>query len=84
MASDEYIQTYTCPTCNKRASGRGHLCHPFEDGVPFECEFCKKTVDDARHVCSAMLDHIQYICQNCGRLAAINSNLCQPELIDQD
>jgi hypothetical protein len=83
MASD-YIQTYECPTCKKRASGRGHLCHPFQGGVPFTCEFCNKSVDDARHVCSAMLDHIQYICKNCGRLAAYDSNLCEPQLVDVD
>ncbi len=80
----EHIQTYVCPTCNKRASGRGHMCHPFEGCTPFECEFCKKTVDDPRHVCSSMLDKIEYSCKSCGRLAVYDSNLCQPQPIDTD
>lgn len=82
--SDEYISTYVCPTCNKRASGRGHMCHPFEGAAPFVCEFCDKTVDDARHVCSSMLDKLEYICTNCGRLAVYDSNLCMPQPIDTD
>ncbi len=79
----EYVQTYKCPTCNNKASGRGHLCHPL-GGTPFICEFCKKTVDDPRHACKSMQDNIEYICKKCGRLAPYDSLLCNPETIDQD
>jgi len=56
--SNDYVQTYTCPTCKQRASGRGHICHPFQGDSPYECEFCKQTVSEARHICTAMLDKI--------------------------
>jgi hypothetical protein len=79
----DYVETYSCPTCERTASGRGHLCHPREEGS-FTCEFCSKSVEDARHVCSAMLDKIEYICKKCGRLAVYDSLLCEPELVSQD
>jgi len=80
----EFIKTYKCPTCKKRASGRGHLCHPFEGAIPFHCEFCDQTVDDPRHVCSKMVTSIEYNCGDCGRLAPFDSLLCEPRLIDTD
>ena len=80
----EYVKTYSCPTCRGQASGRGHLCHPLKEGVPFVCDFCGKKVDDARHVCGKMIDNIEYICKKCGRLTVYDSLVCQPELIDKD
>jgi predicted RNA-binding Zn-ribbon protein involved in translation (DUF1610 family) len=80
----EFIQTYPCPTCGKRASGRGHLCHPFEGGVPFVCEFCNKSADNPRHVCLPMVEKIEYVCGNCGRMAPFDSLLCEPKLISED
>lgn len=79
-----YVKTYSCPTCGGRASGRGHLCHPLKEGVPFTCEFCKKEINDARHVCGRMIDSIEYICKKCGRLAVYDSLLCEPDVIDKD
>lgn len=66
------------------ASGRGHLCHPREDALPFDCEFCGKTVNDARHVCPPMLERLEYICKKCGRLAIYDSLLCEPVPVDAD
>lgn len=80
----EYVQTYKCKSCNDRTSGRGHLCHPNDSAVPFKCEYCKKNVSDPRHACREMIGKIEYICKKCGRLAAINSLLCEPELISGD
>ncbi len=77
----EYVSTHTCKNCKRPASGRGHLCHPNTEEVPFNCDFCKKEVDDPRHVCTQMLDSIEYVCKKCGRLAVYNSLLCEPELI---
>jgi DNA-directed RNA polymerase subunit RPC12/RpoP len=80
----KYVKTYVCSTCGSPASGRGHLCHPFEGNLPYKCEFCKKRVNDPRHVCSSMIDKIEYICKDCGRLAPYSSLLCEPALIDED
>lgn len=80
----EYVKTYNCPTCDGLASGRGHLCHPRAEALPFTCEFCSKTVDDARHVCGPMLDKIEYICKKCGRLGVYDSMLCEPATVDSD
>lgn len=77
----EYVKTHTCKTCNTPTSGRGHLCHPGTEDLPFTCDFCKKEVDDARHVCTGMLESIEYICKKCGRLAAYDTLLCEPELV---
>ncbi len=80
----KYVKTFTCATCGKVASGRGHLCHPFEGSAPYKCEFCKKKVEDPRHVCSSMLDNLEYTCKDCGRVAPYSSLLCTPGLIDED
>ena len=52
----QYVKTYNCTTCGALASGRGHLCHPRTEGLPFVCEFCKKETNDPRHVCTPMLE----------------------------
>lgn len=78
----QYVKTFSCPTCAAAASGRGHLCHPRKESLPFNCEFCGKGVNDARHVCPQMLDNIEFICKKCGRLAVYDSLLCEPEPID--
>lgn len=80
----QYVKTYSCPTCAGLASGRGHLCHPRTDGLPFVCEFCGKQVGDPRHVCQTMVDKLEYVCRKCGRLAIYDSLLCEPAPIDQD
>ncbi len=80
----EYVKTYKCPTCSGLASGRGHLCHPIKENIPFTCEFCNKTVADPRHTCTEMIDKIEYTCKKCGRLAVYDSLLCEPEPKDQD
>ncbi len=80
----EYIQTYKCPTCNKKASGRGHMCHPFEGALPFVCEFCETRVNDPRHICVPMVEKIEYVCRDCGRVAVFDSLLCEPQLISAD
>jgi len=80
----QYVKTYSCSTCGALASGRGHLCHPRTEGLPFVCEFCKKETSDPRHVCSTMLEKFEYICKKCGRLAIYDSLLCEPAPIDGD
>jgi len=80
----DYVETYPCPNCKRVASGRGHLCHPIKDALPFTCEFCKKSTDDARHVCPAMLDKMEYVCRLCGRLSIYDSGVCEPVPISQD
>lgn len=84
MTEARYVKTYPCPTCGGAASGRGHLCHPREEAVPFTCDFCSKTTDNPRHVCTAMLSNIEYVCGKCGRLAIYDSLLCDPRPIDED
>ncbi|MEE9615095.1 MAG: hypothetical protein V3W31_09170 [Thermodesulfobacteriota bacterium] len=80
----EYVKTFPCSKCKHTTSGRGHLCHPNREAVPFTCEFCEEKTDDVRHVCHKMLDSIEYVCKQCGRLAPYNSLLCEPELISGD
>ncbi len=80
----EYVKTFPCEGCGKQASGRGHLCHPNKDALPFDCEYCAKSVDEARHVCTEMIDKIEYVCKKCGRLAAYSSLLCEPEDIGRE
>jgi hypothetical protein len=80
----EYVETFRCPKCDRLASGRGHLCHPNTEAVPFTCDFCKKEVEDPRHICTAMLDSIEYVCKRCGRVAVYDTLLCEPELIAGD
>jgi len=77
----EYVETYSCPECGVKASGRGHLCHPNETSMPCICEFCKKETSDPRHACSEMVQNIEYICKKCGRMAVYDSLLCAPETI---
>jgi hypothetical protein len=77
----EYVKTFKCPKCEKLASGRGHLCHPSSEDLPFTCEFCKRETDDPRHVCTSMLGSIEYVCKICGRVAVYDSLLCEPTLI---
>lgn len=84
MTDSRYVKTFPCPTCGAVASGRGHLCHPREETLPFTCEFCGKTTEDARHVCSKMLEKIEYTCGKCGRVAIYDSQLCEPKPIDTD
>ncbi len=78
----QYVKTYNCATCGALASGRGHMCHPRTEGLPFVCEFCKKETSDPRHVCTPMLEKFEYICKKCGRLAIYDSLLCEPAPID--
>ncbi|CAG1065509.1 hypothetical protein BAC1_01091 [uncultured bacterium] len=78
----QYVKTYSCNTCGGLASGRGHLCHPRTEGLPYVCEFCKKETGDPRHVCTPMLEKFEYICKKCGRLAIYDSLLCEPAPID--
>jgi DNA-directed RNA polymerase subunit RPC12/RpoP len=80
----DYVKTYKCKSCGDQASGRGHLCHPNAEAGPFKCEYCGKKVSEPRHVCKDMIGKIEYVCKKCGRLAAINSLLCEPELIGGD
>ncbi|HLE08832.1 MAG TPA: hypothetical protein VI914_04320 [Thermodesulfobacteriota bacterium] len=80
----EYVKTFECGKCGKLTSGRGHLCHPNKEAVPFVCEFCKKESRNLRHVCVKMLDSIEYVCEKCGRLAPYDSLLCEPKLISGD
>jgi len=79
----QYVKTYSCPSCDGLASGRGHLCHPRSE-EEYTCEFCKKKTKDARHVCASMTDALEYVCKKCGRLAVYDTQLCEPEPIDQD
>lgn len=77
----EYVETYKCPECGIKASGKGHLCHPNREDLPYTCEFCKEKTDDPRHACSEMVNNIEYICKKCGRMAVYDSLLCEPGLI---
>ncbi len=80
----EYVKTYQCPECGVRASGRGHLCHPVRNDMPYVCGFCNRKTDDPRHVCSTMVENIEYVCKKCGRMAVYDSLLCEPEPIDNE
>ena len=80
----EYVDTYSCPECGVKASGKGHLCHPIVKELLYVCEFCKKEVGNPRHVCKAMLENLEYICKKCGRVAVYDSLLCEPESIDAE
>ncbi|MEK6532064.1 MAG: hypothetical protein AABZ23_06200 [Deltaproteobacteria bacterium] len=80
----KYVKTFQCPSCEKPASGRGHLCHPTKAERPYKCEFCGKSTKDPRHACASMLESIEYICKDCGRLAPYDSLLCNPIPVDED
>lgn len=74
----DYVKTFSCPNCSIVASGRGHLCHPSLENLPFDCEHCGKSVDDPRHFCQKMIDKVEYACKKCGRVALYSSRLCEP------
>ena len=80
----DYVETFKCPNCGITASGRGHLCHPNTEELPFTCEYCSNETDDPRHACSEMIDKIEYVCKKCGRLSAYSSSLCVPVSVSGD
>ncbi len=80
----DYVKTFNCPNCSVVASGRGHLCHPSKDDLPFTCEYCGKSVDDPRHFCQKMIDKVEYVCKKCGRVAVYSSRVCEPQNLTED
>ena len=80
----DYVKTFKCPTCTVVASGRGHLCHPNKEDLPFVCEYCNKSVDDPRHFCQKMIDKVEYLCKKCGRVAVYSSRVCEPSSLTED
>ena len=74
---------YTCKTCGKIATAKGHLCAPVPQEKTVVCEYCGIVETDTRHVCVPKVLKFKYACGNCGRVAVSKSLLCVPRVISQ-
>lgn len=74
---------YTCKTCGKVATAKGHLCDPVPPEKTVVCEYCGIVETDTRHVCVPKVLKLKYFCGNCGRVAVNKSMLCVPRTISQ-
>ncbi len=72
-------QVYTCSTCGKVSTKKGHLCAPSDS--QFVCEFCGAEAVDPRHLCFPKVGQLRYVCEACGRVAVSRSQLCAPRQI---
>lgn len=70
---------YTCTTCGKVSTQKGHLCAPTDK--QFTCELCGAESVDPRHICFPKLEKLRYVCGTCGRVAVSSSHLCTPHTI---
>ncbi|MDA8156719.1 MAG: hypothetical protein M0Z52_09775 [Actinomycetota bacterium] len=68
-----------CPGCGHATQAAGHMCHPFE---LIECPYCGKKPSPAGHTCPDKLKHAGFVCIRCGRLAPVQSLLCDPLELD--
>ena len=55
-------KVYTCKTCGKVASKRGHLCKPAPMEKTLVCEYCGVVETDTRHVCASKVLKFKYYC----------------------
>lgn len=74
---------YTCRTCGRASTSKGHLCAPTTQEKAVFCEFCGARCSDIRHVCAPKVLAFKYTCGTCGRVAVTKSNLCAPKAIPQ-
>jgi hypothetical protein len=74
---------YTCNTCGKVTTSKGHLCAPVPQEKTIVCEFCGAVETDSRHVCAPKVLKFKYFCGTCGRVAVNKSNVCAPRAISQ-
>ena len=81
MAKKAEVAIYTCKTCGKVTTIKGHLCTPIPAKKAVVCSFCGTITADPRHVCAPKVVSFKYVCDACGRLAITRSLLCKPKEI---
>ena len=72
---------YTCKTCGKVTTKKGHLCTPVTQEKTVYCDFCGSVETDTRHVCAPKVLKLKYYCENCGRVEVSKNNVCEPKVI---
>ncbi len=72
---------YTCSTCGRVASEKGHLCTPVMATKSYTCDHCGLTSTNARHLCKPKVAAIKFACDTCGRVAPQKNQLCHPKAI---
>lgn len=72
---------YTCKTCGKVTTAKGHLCTPVPQKKTVVCGYCGAVETDTRHVCAPQVLKLKYYCGNCGRVAVSRNNVCVPKAI---
>ncbi len=53
-------KVYTCRTCGKITSNKGHLCAPAPLEKTVVCEYCGAVETDTRHVCAPKVLKFKY------------------------
>ena len=69
---------YTCKTCGRVTTAKGHLCTPVPQEKTVVCEFCGIVETNTRHVCAPKVLKFKYFCGSCGRVAVSKSSVCAP------
>lgn len=71
-------ESYSCKTCGKIATSRGHLCTPIQQEEKVVCGHCGDVESDLRHVCESKVSNFKFSCGTCGRVAVTETDLCSP------
>lgn len=74
---------YTCVTCGKVTTSKGHLCAPIPQEKTTICEFCGAVGTNLRHICAPKVIKFKFACSTCGRASVSKTNLCAPKAITQ-
>ena len=53
-------KVYTCRTCGKITSAKGHLCTPVPQEKTLVCDYCGAVETDTRHVCAPKVLKFKY------------------------
>ncbi len=73
--------SYTCKTCGKSSTSKGHLCSPVTQTEKVECGYCGEVENETHHVCAPKVEKLKYNCGSCGRIATSGDELCDPKEI---
>ncbi len=72
---------YTCSTCGRVTTEKGHLCFPVMATRSYSCDYCGMMSTNSRHICKPMANKIKFFCDTCGRVAGEKVSLCRPKEI---
>ncbi|MGR3218983.1 MAG: hypothetical protein ACUZ8H_04075 [Candidatus Anammoxibacter sp.] len=82
--SENENTSYSCKTCGKISTSRGHLCTPIQQEEKIVCGHCGDAESDLRHVCAPKVSSLKFSCGTCGRVAVTETDLCSPVEIGPD